>query len=78
MQKIVSVTLRTVAIVVHLLQALTSFTAGLYLSGVVGATLIGVQIYNPTTFRELFRVSSWVVSVIGSIIWLLVAVGELW
>ena len=77
MQKIVSVTLRTVAIVVHLAQAVTSFTAGLYVSGVVGATLIGAQIYSPTTFRELFRVSSWAVSVIGSIIWLFIAVAEI-
>lgn len=78
MQKIVSAMVRVIALVAHIAQAVTSFTSGLYVSGVIGASLIGAQLYSPKTFKRVFNVSPWVVSGIGSILWLFVAVVELW
>lgn len=73
----ISVTLRVVATIIHLAQAVISFTAGLYFSGIVGAMLLGAQLYAPKTFKDLFKVRTWIVSVIGSIIWLFIAVAEI-
>lgn len=78
MQKIVGVIVRVVLFLFHLSQAVISFTAGIYVSGVIGATLMGGQLYDPEIFRSLFKVSPWIVSVVGSVLWLVVVIMELW
>jgi len=70
--------IRVILLIFHLGQAVTSFTAGIYISGVIGAALMGAQLYSPVTFRSLFKVNPWIVSAVGSVLWLIVAIVELW
>lgn len=77
MQVVIKTLLRIFALLFHLFQAVISLTAGLYVSAVIGALLFGVYIYDLQTIRRIFHTNPFIISSIGSIAWICVAIVEL-
>jgi len=67
---------RVFLIIFHAFQFIISISGALYFSLVVAILLIGVQIYQPEEFLKTFKVGPKKVALIGTIIWLVIAVAE--
>lgn len=77
MQKTMNMVFKVFAIIVHIFQGVVSSTADLYFSLIIAATLIGMYMFDSKTFKGLFLVPQWVVSCVGSIVWLVLAAIEI-
>jgi len=76
MQVIVKGVLRATALILHLSQTAISISGSIYISAVIGAMLFGVFIYDFQTIKRLFHMKPLVISIVGSLIWFIVAVIE--
>lgn len=50
-------------------QGLVSMSGSFWTSTVIASILLGFHLYNADEFRKLFKVSPWLVSLVGSILW---------
>lgn len=68
---------RVALIVFHVFQYLVTWSAGLALSSIVAALLIGAQVLPRDHFIKTFKVRPMLVSQFGSLVWMLVAFLEM-
>lgn len=68
---------RAALICFHVFQYLVTSSAGLVLSSIVAALLIGAQVLPREHFIKTFKVRPLAVSQFGSLVWLLVAFLEM-
>ena len=67
---------RVLLIIFHSFQFIISISGALYFSLVVAIVLIGFQIYPPQDFLKTFKVGPKKVALVGTIIWLVIAIAE--
>ncbi len=70
-------TLKVAFIVFHIFQYLVTWNAGLVISSVVAALLIGAQVLPRAHFEKTFRANPMRVSQFGSLAWMAVAFLEM-
>lgn len=56
-------------IIFHMTQGLVSMSGSFWISTVIASTLLGFHLYNADEFRKRFKISPWIVSLVGSILW---------
>jgi hypothetical protein len=59
-------------------QGLISMSGSFWVSTVIASILLGFHLYDADEFRKRFKVSAWLVSLIGSMFWfgaLLIEIG---
>jgi hypothetical protein len=64
-------------ILLHVVQYLVSSSAGLVLSSIVAALMIGAQVLPREHFSKVFRTRQNLVSQLGSVLWLFVSFLEM-
>jgi len=74
----IEIVLKVFFIVLHLFQTAVSSSGGWPISGFIAMMLIGVHVFMARTFKENFHVSPWTVSIVGSVLWFIVAIAEEW
>jgi hypothetical protein len=68
---------RVALICFHVVQYLVTWSAGLAISSVIAALLIGAQVLPRDHFVKTFRVRPMLVSQLGSLVWIFVAFVEM-
>jgi len=68
--------IRVFALLFHLLQVVISLTAGVYVSMLVAAVVTGAFFNDFATIRRIFRMSPLLLSIVGTIVWLVVVLIE--
>jgi hypothetical protein len=63
-------------IIIHITQGLISMSGAFWISTVIASILVGSHLVSVEDFRNRFRISPWLVSLLGSILWFGVALVE--
>jgi hypothetical protein len=58
-------------------QGLVSISGSFWISTVIASMLLGFHLYNADEFRKRFKVSPWLVSLVGTIFWFGVLLAEI-
>lgn len=64
------------AIIMHMIQAFISDNLELYFSFAIAVISLGAYVFDTKSFKRLFLVPQWGVSLVASIVWLIIAVIE--
>ena len=60
---------RFLLFIVHIAQGLISISGSFWISAFIASVLVGSHLYSTDDFRRLFRISPWLASLLGSILW---------